>query len=210
MLLSGCAGGAAGGSPASRAVSRAASSSVSAAPSSAPAASSSGPGAVSSSKTSPEASSGAASHAVSRAAQSSAARVASSAPAAGRGGAPSRASAPVSQTVTLSIDGSKGGRGVLLPPQKIACRSGDTVYTVLDRVCGQKSLMLSPKGASGSVYVTNIGGLSEFDMGAQSGWLYSVNGKYPNAGCNACALRAGDTVRWIYTVDNGRTEEAGS
>jgi hypothetical protein len=91
----------------------------------------------------------------------------------------------------------------------VALKSGDTAYTVLNRVCGQRNIVLSPKDASGSVYVSRIGSLSEFDGGSQSGWIYSVNGSYPGTGCNAYALKAGDAVRWVYTVDSGKTEEAG-
>ena len=53
-------------------------------------------------------------------------------------------------------------------------------------------------------YVSEINGVSEFDYGKQSGWMYSVNGEYPEIGCGAYELKAGDTIRWRYTLDLGK------
>lgn len=121
----------------------------------------------------------------------------------------SSASVPKAETVTLTVDGSKGGAGILISAEKETLKSGDTVYSLLNRVCNKKGVILSPQNAPGNVYVDKIGALSEFDCGSQSGWIYSVNGSYPGIGCNAYSLKAGDTVRWVYTLDSGSTERSG-
>lgn len=60
------------------------------------------------------------------------------------------------------------------------------------------ALMGDSVNASGG-YVIGIGGLSEKDYGAKSGWIYSVNGVCPNKGSTAYVLKDGDTVVWSYT-----------
>ena len=54
-----------------------------------------------------------------------------------------------------------------------------------------------------SAYIEGIHNLYEFDVGEGSGWMYSVNGWYPNYGCSRYALQDGDVVEWRYTCDLG-------
>ena len=54
-----------------------------------------------------------------------------------------------------------------------------------------------------SAYIEGIHNLYEFDVGELSGWMYSVNGWYPNYGCSRYALKDGDVVEWRYTCDLG-------
>ena len=54
-----------------------------------------------------------------------------------------------------------------------------------------------------SAYVEGIHNLYEFDCGSGSGWMYRVNGWYPNYGCSRYQLSQGDTVEWRYTCDLG-------
>ena len=54
-----------------------------------------------------------------------------------------------------------------------------------------------------SVYIEGIGNLYEFDCGERSGWMYRVNGWFPNYGCSRYQLEPGDTVEWVYTCDLG-------
>lgn len=55
----------------------------------------------------------------------------------------------------------------------------------------------------GSVYVESIAGDGEFDHGSGSGWMYNVNGKYPNYGASSYDLSAGDRIQWRYTTNLG-------
>ena len=36
-------------------------------------------------------------------------------------------------------------------------------------------------------------------MGNESGWMYKVNGWFPNYGCSRYALQQGDEICWMYT-----------
>jgi uncharacterized cupredoxin-like copper-binding protein len=58
-------------------------------------------------------------------------------------------------------------------------------------------------------YVKSIGGIEEFDYGANSGWLYKVNGIETIRESSAeYKLNAGDELEWFYTRDY--TKESGS
>ncbi|MBR2696827.1 MAG: DUF4430 domain-containing protein [Parasporobacterium sp.] len=50
-------------------------------------------------------------------------------------------------------------------------------------------------------YVRGINGLSEFDHGPLSGWLYAVNGVTPGVSCGDYYLQDGDSVSWFYQGD---------
>lgn len=54
---------------------------------------------------------------------------------------------------------------------------------------------------SDGIYVSEIGGLSEFDNGPNSGWMYRHNGYIANEGYAARKLENGDTVAWFYSDD---------
>ncbi len=85
--------------------------------------------------------------------------------------------------------------GILLDTE-VEVKEGNTARDVLDRAAAAAGVEV--KGASD--YVKSIGGLREKDCGANSGWLYSVNGEYPNVGANKYKLNPGDEMVWIYTV----------
>ena len=45
--------------------------------------------------------------------------------------------------------------------------------------------------------------LFEFSAGSNSGWMYRVNGKFPNYGCSLYDVKSGDVIEWLYTCDLG-------
>ena len=52
----------------------------------------------------------------------------------------------------------------------------------------------------GGVYVAMVNGLREFDEGDMSGWMYLVNGAYPNLGLSQWALDDGDVIVLRYVT----------
>ena len=46
--------------------------------------------------------------------------------------------------------------------------------------------------------------LGEFDFTAESGWMYSVNGQYPNYGMSECFPKDGDVIRIRFTLALGK------
>lgn len=84
----------------------------------------------------------------------------------------------------------------------------DTVWDVLQRATKEHKIQLEYQGANenmyNSVYIEGINHLYEFSAGSLSGWMYKVNGVYPNYGCSQYILKDGDIIQWDYTVDLGR------
>ena len=50
-----------------------------------------------------------------------------------------------------------------------------------------------------------IGNLYERHCGGKSGWLFSVNGEFPEASPGQYQVENGDKILWIYTRDGART-----
>ncbi|MEG6571476.1 DUF4430 domain-containing protein [[Clostridium] cellulosi] len=110
--------------------------------------------------------------------------------------------------VYLTIDATKGDEGIVANKVKVEFKSGDTAYTILKRYCDKKHIDYKAKNSSGSVYISMIDNLAEFNRGASSGWIYSINGKFDSQPCNKATVKPGDTVRWVYTIDLGKSEGA--
>lgn len=93
--------------------------------------------------------------------------------------------------------------GWILRPVTVTFTEGESVFDVLQRVCRESKIHMEFNSAAGynSAYIEGIGNLYEFDAGELSGWLYSVNGWYPNYGCSRYQLKDGDTICWVYSVD---------
>lgn len=79
---------------------------------------------------------------------------------------------------------------------------GCTVYDALMYSAKQKKIAVDKKGVGSSVYISSINGLSEFDKGATSGWLYTVNGDSPAKSCNDYNITHKDEIKWIYSIDS--------
>ena len=54
-----------------------------------------------------------------------------------------------------------------------------------------------------STYVSSIGGLAEKQCGTASGWMYSVDGVFPDMSAGKYRLSGGETVVWAYTCVKG-------
>ena len=76
--------------------------------------------------------------------------------------------------------------GCILSLTDVEVKKGATVYDVLDMVCRNKGIHLEATytPSYGADYVEGINYLYEFDAGEQSGWMYTVNGVFPNYGCS--------------------------
>ena len=95
--------------------------------------------------------------------------------------------------------------GVILARTTVTFYEGESVFDVLQRVCREKGIHMEAEWTPiyNSAYIEGIHNLYEFDCGALSGWMYKVNGWYPNYGCSRYQLKDGDVVEWRYTCDLG-------
>lgn len=91
--------------------------------------------------------------------------------------------------------------GIILPTSKVSFSEGETVFEVLKRACSTAGIQLEYSWTPlyESYYIEGINHLYEFDCGEQSGWMYKVNGWYPNYGCSSYELSEGDVIVWTYT-----------
>lgn len=95
--------------------------------------------------------------------------------------------------------------GVILPTTEVTFTAGETAFDLLHRVCRENNIPMESSWSPlyKSAYIEGIANLYEFDCGKLSGWMYSVNGEFPNYGCSAYALQDGDVICWVYTCDLG-------
>ena len=96
--------------------------------------------------------------------------------------------------------------GVILAPTKVTFYEGESVFDVLQRVCKENGIHLESSWTPiyNSAYIEGIHNLYEFDCGELSGWMYRVNGWYPNYGCSRYQLVDGEKVEFRYTCDLGK------
>ena len=96
--------------------------------------------------------------------------------------------------------------GVILAPITVTFYEGESVFDVLKRVCQDNNIHMESSWTPvyNSAYVEGIHNLYEFDCGSLSGWMYRVNGWYPNYGCSRYQLADGENVEWRYTCDLGK------
>ena len=95
--------------------------------------------------------------------------------------------------------------GVILSTTTVTFTEGESVFDVLQRVCCDNGIQMdaSWSGKYGSAYVEGIANIYEFDVGSGSGWMYKVNGCFPNYGCSSYTLSQGDVICWVYTCNLG-------
>ena len=95
--------------------------------------------------------------------------------------------------------------GVVLPETTVTFYEGESVFDVLQRLCREQKIHLESSWTPiyDSAYIEGLHNLYEFDCGSLSGWMYRVNGWYPNYGCSRYQLQDGDIVEWKYTCDLG-------
>ena len=96
--------------------------------------------------------------------------------------------------------------GWLLEPITVTLYEGESVFNVLQRTCKQQKIHMEYEDTPmyNSAYIEGIGNLYEYDVGEQSGWMYQVNGWFPNYGCSRYQVKDGDVICWVYTCNLGK------
>ena len=95
--------------------------------------------------------------------------------------------------------------GVIYPYTTVTFSEGESVYDILLREMQNNRIHMESEFTPmyNSAYVQGINNLYEFDCGQYSGWMYCVNGWYPNYGCSRYQVQDGDVIEWHYTCDLG-------
>ena len=112
--------------------------------------------------------------------------------------------------LTAGKEGYVPSSGTILGTTQVTFYEGETVFDVLQRVCSNAGIQLEYSWTPiyDSYYIEGINHLYEFDCGEESGWMYKVNGWFPNYGCSSYTLADGDTIVWCYTC-NGLGADVG-
>jgi hypothetical protein len=98
-----------------------------------------------------------------------------------------------------------GDGDTIMEPVQVEFKDGDSVLDILKKVTWDSKIQMEYRGGEKSgAYVEGIDNLYEFDRGAESGWMYNVNGSYPNYGCGVYKVEKGDRIEWRYTKDLGK------
>ena len=91
-----------------------------------------------------------------------------------------------------------------LQPTEMEIEDYDTVLQALISITMQKGIHMDYRGHKGATaYVQGMGNVYEFDRGQGSGWMYRINGIFPDRGAGVVPLLDGDRVEWLYTTNLG-------
>lgn len=96
--------------------------------------------------------------------------------------------------------------GVILPPTKVQIKENENVFDILKRATRSKGIQMEFRNDPlySGAYVEGINHLYEFDGGELSGWMYKVNGWFPNYGCSRYNVKENDYISWNYTCNLGK------
>lgn len=130
-------------------------------------------------------------------------------------------------TARFSIDAQVLGMGYLVEPTDVELHDGENAAQVLTRFLQENGFTYAANGSSSSgFYLSRINkkgllkdlpesmkkeyegkysedSLGEFDFNYMSGWMYSVDGEFPNYGFADSYLQDGAEVRIQYTLSYG-------
>lgn len=95
--------------------------------------------------------------------------------------------------------------GIIFPRTNVTIQDGDTVYDILKRICKENKIHIESTkiAATNSYYIEGIANLYEFDAGNLSGWMYSVDGKFPQISTSMYKLHGGEKVEIVYSCNIG-------
>ncbi|NQX60678.1 DUF4430 domain-containing protein [Paenibacillus qinlingensis] len=96
--------------------------------------------------------------------------------------------------------------GIIFKAQQVTFYEGESVFNVLQREMKKNKIHMEFVNTPmyNSAYIEGIHNLYEFDCGELSGWMYKVNGWFPNYGSSRYQLKQGDVIEWVYSCDLGR------
>ncbi len=86
----------------------------------------------------------------------------------------------------------------LIPKTAYTLKKPATVLDLVETAFGEAGIDFVNESGN---YISEIGGLAEFDNGPGSGWMYTVNGIYVRLGVMEQPLDSGDRVVFHYTDD---------
>ncbi len=99
----------------------------------------------------------------------------------------------------------KGGNLESWLEKTVTAPKGSTAFDVIRKALTGAGIDYEEDGSE-SGYITAVNGLRAMDNGQRSGWMYTLNGKYPDKGVKEQAVKDGDELVLHYTDDYAREE----
>lgn len=107
--------------------------------------------------------------------------------------------------------------GIILNEAAVEVSQGDTAFDIIKKACKNNTCKAKcsycKKGgiqieytytpAFDNYYIEGIHQIYEKDCGTASGWMYSVNGIFPNVGVSSYSINPDDKLVFAYTCDMG-------
>lgn len=94
--------------------------------------------------------------------------------------------------------------------KNIKMAKGDTVLDLFKKILDEEKYTYVSHGGYISSIKSSKGTVwTEKEAGPNSGWMYQVNGVFPNEYASNWSLKNGDEVIWLYTVDYEKEPGAG-
>lgn len=107
--------------------------------------------------------------------------------------------------------------GIILMEAPIEVKDGDTAFEIIKKACKENTCKAKCKycqkggiqieytytPAFDNYYIEGIHQIYEKDCGSASGWMYSVNGVFPDVGASSYEIKQGDKIIFAYTCDMG-------
>ena len=110
-------------------------------------------------------------------------------------------------TVSVSVE---SHNGIWMEKKTVTVKEGSTVYHAFVKALDGSGITQvgAEKGYVKSMTKDGVT-LGEMTMGANSGWLYKVNGILPDRGLTSYEIKQGDEILWYYTADYQKDPSAG-
>lgn len=99
--------------------------------------------------------------------------------------------------------------GIILS-EEVEFSDGETAFEILRKVLKEKKIPFEfeKSPTQNAIYIEGINNLYEFDCGELSGWIYSINGEFPEKSIGNYKPQNGDKIEIMYSCDSG--EDVGS
>ncbi len=89
----------------------------------------------------------------------------------------------------------------VLYSEELKANENDTPFEILKKYCDDNEIKYEYNDYSGSYYVSAIDGYKEGNDGQFSGWVYYVNGEFPQESSGTFVLREGDEIVFRYVTE---------
>mgnify|MGYP003302709382 CR=1 FL=1 len=107
--------------------------------------------------------------------------------------------------------------GVIIDDEKVELNGGESAFDVIKKTCEENvctdnckyckangvQIEYTYTPAFNNYYIEGIHQIYEKDCGTQSGWMYSVNGEFPDEGSSSYIVSPGDMIVFSFTCNMG-------